>query len=144
MLKDVKIGLRLTIGFGLVLIFMILIIVLAEFGFSRIEVKINEMNKINAITVSLSEDMLGIIREDAIAIRNAFIQPERILEMKARIESQTKQYDEYFQKVLESIDKSATQGLQIVESTRSDRKIEIDSSIKTIHLLMANRKEEAY
>jgi len=73
MFKNLKIGVRLGIGFGLVIILLIVISTLAYLRVGAINAEVEDMVKDKYPKVQIASDVLEAINTNARAMRNALL-----------------------------------------------------------------------
>jgi methyl-accepting chemotaxis protein len=143
MLNNMKIGMRLGLGFTIVLILMVALIVVAVNRLGVIYADLERIVKVNNVREGMTNDMASLVREDAIAIRNAFLQKERLQEMKKRLDDNKSQFDELFAKVE---DMTAKDDVKVREMFARVKKLENDQHAlneRTMELIGQNKHAEA-
>ena len=144
MLKDMKVGSRLGLGFGLVLLLLIALMFVAVNYMGHIQENIDSIVKVNFVRAGLAQDMGNVVREDAIAIRNTFLQKERIQEMKQRMADYKLKFEGLFKKVEEMTSKEDAKGHDMISKIKSARETETTLTDKTLELILSNRHDEAF
>jgi methyl-accepting chemotaxis protein len=144
MFKNMKVGVRQSFGFGLILVMMASMIFYSEYSMHQVENNLDVIVTVNIHRMYLIQDMVDIVREDGIAIRNIFLQPERTSEMKDRIMTYRAQFDESLKKVKEMTSKDDDVGqklIALIESTIEKEHVLMD---KTLSLIFAGNRDEAF
>jgi methyl-accepting chemotaxis protein len=95
-MKNMKIGNRLSAGFGLVLFLLLIISVYSLSRMSNIQDKLNNIVNVNDIKQSLATTMFDMVNDQAIGLRNLVLlsKPEDIKLEVARVRLAEKQYSE--------------------------------------------------
>jgi methyl-accepting chemotaxis protein len=95
-MKNMKIGNRLSAGFGLVLFLLLIISVYSLSRMSNIQDKLNNIVNVNDIKQSLATTMFDMVNDQAIGLRNLVLlsKPEDIKAEVARVRLAEKQYSE--------------------------------------------------
>lgn len=144
MLKNMKIGTKLSLGFGLVLILMTALILVAAGNMARVKRNLDHIVKVNSVRSALARDMADIVREDAIAVRNAFLQKDRIQEMKKRLEENKQKFNEKFKKVDEMTAKDDAESRDKIAKLKNVREAERGMTDKTMELIISGKGDEAF
>ncbi len=144
MFKNMKIGKKLSLGFGLVLILMAVLIFVAAGNMARLKENIDHIVKVNSVRSGLARDMADIVREDAIAVRNAFLQKDRIQEMKKRLEENKLKFDDKFKKVDEMTARDDMESRDKIAKLKSVREAERSMTDKTLELILSGKGDEAF
>ena len=105
MLKNMKIGMRLGLGFAIVLVLMVTVIFVAITNMSKINDNLERIVKINNVRLGLAGTMIDDVREVSIALRNMLLvkDSEKRQEQKKNIESNEKVWSEAIPKTQETI-----------------------------------------
>src|SRR5512140_3364203 len=106
MFNNLKIGRRLGVGFALIFILMVGLTVYALHNMKTIEEKLERIVKVNNVRQQLAQGMVDVVQEDAIAVRNAFLQKERVQEMKDRMDKNKRSYEESLKQIEEATNRS--------------------------------------
>lgn len=95
-LKDMKIGLRLGIGFGILLLLMGLLLVIGLVNMASVQGKLNETVNERMAKIGQAEAMRGAVRNQSVAVRNIALVHEKseIEAEQERITDQRKKYTE--------------------------------------------------
>ncbi len=143
-LNDIKIGSKLAWGFGILLAIMAVLIVVAIVNLRAIHGDLDRIVNVNNARQALASEMAGIVREDAIAVRNGFLQRERVQEMIKRMDGNNTKFEEGFKQVEEMTSKDDKEGLAILARVRESRDTSRTMNNKTIGLMTQNRFDEAF
>ncbi|MDP2257166.1 MAG: MCP four helix bundle domain-containing protein, partial [Polaromonas sp.] len=96
MFKNMKIGMRLSLGFGLVLLMLVAVILIGITRMSEINDRLDGIVNDNNVKMDLSQEMRGAIRNIGTAVRNVVLLEDAAdmqTEVK-RIAEQRKKYDD--------------------------------------------------
>lgn len=145
MFKNMKIGLRMGLGFSLVLVFMIALIVAGLNGTEKINAKLDRIVKVNNVRAQLANDMIASVREVSIAIRNIFLVKDitNINEMKNRIAEERKKYDEALRKIEELTPKERKEAFEMIARIKSAQDTSRQLNNKVIEMATENKLDEA-
>lgn len=144
MLKNMKIGTKLSFGFGLVLFLMAVLIFVAAGNMARLKGNMDHIVKVNSVRSGLARDMADIVREDAIAVRNAFMQKDRVQEMKKRLEEHKLKFDDKFKKVDAMTARDDAESRDKMAKLKSVREVERSMTDKTMALILSDKGDEAF
>jgi methyl-accepting chemotaxis protein len=116
MFKNMKIGIRMGLGFIFVLALMVAIVLIGLNGMTNIEKKLDRIVKVNNVRTQLANDMIDCVREVSIALRNIFLIKDiaNINEMKNRIAEERKKYDEALRKIEELTPKENKEAFEMI------------------------------
>jgi methyl-accepting chemotaxis protein len=141
MLKNLKIGVRLTLGFGLILVLMAMLMFIGVSNMKNTHANLERIVKVNNVRQTLANTMVGIVREDAIAIRNAFLQKARIQEMQKRMQENRAAFEQAFQKVEEMTSKDDGKGHEILARVKESYDATRGMNEKTMEMILADQEE---
>jgi len=144
MFKNMKIGTRLGLGFAIVLILMMALIMVAVNRLGNIYADLDRIVKVNNVRDGLANDIVGIVREDAIAVRNAFLQKERTQEMRKRLDDDKVKFDDLFKKVEEMTPKDDLKGHEILAKVKKTNNEQHALNDRTMELILLNKHAEAF
>lgn len=144
MLKDMKISSRLGLGFGLIFVMMGVLTFVSITNMKNIESKLERILKVNNVRQQLSNEMVDIVREDAIAVRNVFLQKERTQEMKDRMDKNNRKYEEALKKVEGLTSESDKEGQALIARVKSERAVQKKLDDTTLELALAQKFDEAH
>jgi CheY-like chemotaxis protein/signal transduction histidine kinase/HAMP domain-containing protein len=149
MLKNIKIGYRLGLGFGLMLVFMVAIIVVSLYHGQTMYEKLNRIVKINNARLHLANEMLDDIREAKIAIRELMlakyghVSDNRIRDDVARYMEIIKRYDTSYEEIKKLIPENDTEGLAFLSKLKISEATTLAMEKKVIDLSVAGKLKEA-
>ena len=137
-LGNVKIGSRLTAGFGVVLVMMVIIVMLGLYSLGSIQKRLDNVVNYNNVQVELAANMMDSIRERSIVIRNMMLvkDPEAMKRDYKRFEDQKASYDENAAK-LANMENSA-KGSELIAKLREIEKETAPLADKTAQLTLSN------
>jgi len=143
-MQDMKIGRKLLLGFGAILIMMAMLVTVAIMNMSALHEDLVRIVMVNNKRQTIATGMATIVREDAIAVRNCFLQRERTEEMIKRINDYNAKFDEALKQVAEMTSSDDTKGREILllvkESWTASRML----NERTLALLSAGKQREAF
>ncbi len=145
MFKNLKIGVRLGIGFGAVVVFLIALILVSIKSMAGIEQKLDRIVKVNNVRADQARKMADTIREVSISLRNIFLTTEIQEKQKyiTDISNNKPKYDEAFKKIEEMTPKDDPKGNELVEKLKTDRDNARLLNNRVVELSMKNRNAEA-
>ena len=144
MFKDMKIGMRLGLGFAFMFVLMAGLTFFGLNNMKTIEENIERILKVNNFRQQLANEMVDIVREDAIAMRNVFLQKDRTQEMKERMDKNNIRYQEALKKIEELTTKTDTEGLEAITKVKNAREVQKKLDEKTMELVRAQKFDEAF
>lgn len=121
MFNNMKIGLRLALGFGILICFMIAIIAVSINQMALSHEKLNRIVQTNNVRVQLANSMIDDVREVSIALRTALLlkNAEKAREMKNRIADSRKTYDGNLKKVEELTPRDNAEAFEIISKVKT-------------------------
>jgi methyl-accepting chemotaxis protein len=145
MFKNMKIGIRMGLGFIFVLALMVAIVLIGLNGMTNIEKKLDRIVKVNNVRAQLANDMMGSVREVSIALRNIFLARDiaNINEMKNRIAEERKKYDEALRKIEELTPKENKEAFEMIVKIKAAQDTSRQLNNKVIELATENKLDEA-
>jgi len=142
--QTLNIGRKLVLGFGAILVVMAMLVMAALMNMSALHEDLVRIVLVNNKRVTIATGMATIVREEAIAVRNCFLQRERTEEMIERINDYNAKFDEAFTQVeqMTSSDDAKERKLLVLvkESWTASRAL----NERTLALLTAGRQHEAF
>jgi len=139
-----KIGRKLVLGFGAILVVMAMLVMAALMNMSALHEDLVRIVLVNNKRVTIATGMAMIVREEAIAVRNCFLQRERTEEMIKRINDYNAKFDEAFKQADQMTSSDDAKGreflLLVKESWTASRAL----NERTLALLSAGRQHEAF
>ena len=143
-MQTLNIGRKLVLGFGAILVVMAMLVMAALMNMSALHEDLVRIVLVNNKRVTIATGMATIVREEAIAVRNCFLQRERTEEMIERINDYNAKFDEAFTQVeqMTSSDDAKERELLVLvkESWTASRAL----NERTLALLTAGRQHEAF
>jgi len=120
MFNNMKIGLRLALGFGLLIGFMIAIIVVSVNQMAVSRNMLDRIVKVNNVRVQLSNTMIDNVREVSIALRTALLlkDTEKTKQIRDKIAETRKEYDENLKKVEELTPRDDAKAFEIISKVK--------------------------
>ena len=145
MFANMKIGKRMALGFGLVLVIMVVLIVVGVNGMSSINKDLERIVRVNSVRIDLVNDMNKSISDIGINVRNIIVNnnPEKRLEYNQRIAKFREDYGNYFKKVEEMTTKTDTKSWEIINKIKETITTYRTNNTKVIELAMANKDTDA-
>ena len=149
MFRNIKVGSRLGLGFGLMLVFMVAIIAVSLHQERTGYEKLNRIVKINNARLRLTNAMVDSAREANTGIRDIMLakyghEPEnRIREEMARYTETIKRYDASSEEVKKLIPESDVEGLALLSKLETSEAAALEMEKHVIELSMAGKLTEA-
>ena len=143
MFKNLKIGIRLGLGFGLVLVLLTVISVMSYTRLGTLNESVNDMVNDKFPKTVLANDVIDQINVVARAIRNAALvkRPEDVARELDRIAEARKKISEGFNKLDKLV--ISEDGKKVLGKAQDTRKVYVADLEATMELLKAGKKEEA-
>ena len=143
-LKDIKIGLRLGLGFGSILILTVVLVALGLFNIQKVQGLLFRVVNGDVKKLELAEDMKEVIQEEAVDLRNVLLLTNRA--EKEKNAEEIKSAGGKFNGLLSELGKQCTSSdakalLLKIEEDCKDRNSLID---KGIQLALENKTVQAY
>ena len=142
--QTMKIGRKLLLGFGAILVVMSVLVGVALMNMSALHEDLRRIVQVNNKRQTIAAVMGMIVREDAIAVRNCFLQRERTEEMIKRIDGYNAKFDEAFRQFEEMTSGDDTKGREILLSVKGSWAASRALNERTLALLRAGRQHEAF
>jgi methyl-accepting chemotaxis protein len=144
-MADIKIGTRLSAGFIIILILLVMTIIIGAYNMMTIEENLDHIVNINNERIISANAMGSTISEVAVALRNMLIynDPELNQKMEKRIQDLEATYDKEFGKITEFTSPSDSKGLELIEKIKVEQKTAKPLRESTIKLILENKKQEA-
>ncbi len=143
--KNLKVGMRLGLGFGAVTVVMIALIFIGIDSMGRLQDHLERIVKINNTRMEYSTDIADRTREISISLRNILLvtdSEKRHAQIKAMDANRAK-YNDDLKKVDEMTPKDDAKGRETVEKVRAAAETVKPLNNKVIDLAMANKNGEA-
>ncbi len=145
MFKNLKIRLKLALGYTLILAFMIVIIVVNTNQIKVTQAKLDRIIKVNNVRLQLANNMIEHTREVSIALRNILLlkNDKTTSDLKQKIDSIRNLYDRDFKELEGLTAKDDTMSFVIINKTYSSQVASRQLNNQVIDLAMAHKYEEA-
>ena len=143
-MQDMKIGRKLLLGFGTILVVMAMLITVAIMNMGALHEDLVRIVLVNNKRQTIATDMATIVREEAIAVRNCFLQMERTEEMIKRINDYNAKFDEAFTQVEQMTSSDDTKGRKLLVLVKESWTASRALNERTLALLTAGRQREAF
>ncbi len=145
MFKNLKVGMRLGLGFGAVTIFMAALLFIGTSSMGRIQDHLERIVKINNARMEYSNYISGRTREISISLRNILLVTDsgkRQEQIKAMGDNGTKR-DEALKQVDGMTPKDDTKGREAIEKVQAAAETVKPLNNKVVELAIANKNGEA-
>jgi len=145
MFNNMKIGLRLAVGFSVMIVLLIVLIVVGFISINTINASLQQIVEIrNAITETVN-NMLGDTREISIQTRNLVLEKDsaKVKEASDTIATLQQQYDADSKKFLSLTVKDETEVLDLIKKINAIDVSARQSTDKVADLVAAGKKDEA-
>ncbi len=145
MLKNMKIGMKLGAGFGIVLLLMVVIVIDALMSLVAIEknldriVKVNNVRLLHAVSMIDGVMEIGSVLDGMLIERNA----AKRVEAKKEVAELYQKYGEEFKKAEEMTSKEDTAGIDLISKIKAAQEAAMQSQAKLVELAVANKIDEA-
>ena len=145
MFKNMKIGWRMGLGFGLVLVFMIALILVSLNEMENSHERLERIVKINNVRLQLTHEMIDDVRNVSIALRNILLLKNigKTQETKNKIAETRKEYDANFEKVQGLIPKEDTKAWDIISKIKASQDASRQLNNKVFDLALAGKYDNA-
>ena len=145
MLANMKIGKRMTLGFGLLVLLMMVLIWIGISGMSSINENLERIVKVNGVRLDLVNSMNKNLSDIGINVRNIIVNdnPEKRQEYSQRIATFREEYGNSFKKVEEMTTKTDTKSWEIINKLKESIANYRVLNAKVIELAMANKAADA-
>ena len=145
MFANMKIGKRMTLGFGVLLVFMAVLIWEGVSGMAGIQKNLDRIVKVNNVRIDLSNDVYKDIDQISINIRNMIITniPEKQKEYQQRIIKSREEYAANFKKVEDMTSKDDKQSWEILSKVKETSAAFAQLNTRVIELAMTGKDAEA-
>ncbi len=143
MFKNLKIGTKLAIGFGLVVALLLMIAVVGILRVGDLDASIEEMVHEQYPKVVLANTIIDHVNEDARSVRNIIITNDReeMIKQKARIDGNRPKYTEWYGTLEKTtLDEADKEKLKAVLDSRPPF---VQARDKALELAMQDKKAEA-
>jgi methyl-accepting chemotaxis protein len=145
MLNNMKIGLRLTLGFGLVLVITTSMILLTIYNMSKVKDDFERIVKILNVRTYLAISMADRSREITVILHKLLLEksPEQKKEIMKKLQVERETMNETFKKIEGMILSSDTEGLALVEKIKTMTATVRPLNVKVLELAMNHQTEAA-
>ncbi|MDD2856751.1 MAG: methyl-accepting chemotaxis protein, partial [Desulfuromonadaceae bacterium] len=145
MLANMRIGKRLGLGFGLLVVIMMALIWIGISSMNKIELNLERIVKVNAVRIALVSEMNMDIANIDINVRNILYNnnPEKRQEYNERIAKYREEYSNNFKKVEEMTNKSDVKSWEIINLMKETLVKYRNINTRVVELAIANRDAEA-
>jgi methyl-accepting chemotaxis protein len=144
-LNNMKIGKRLGLGFGVILILMVALIWVAVSDMQKIQDNLERIVKVNNVRIGLANDMYKNVSEVSIAQRNILLESstERKQEMVKRIADNRARYAESFKKAEELTPQDDGKSREIIAKITETQEIARGLNNKVVDLALSGKESDA-
>jgi methyl-accepting chemotaxis protein len=146
MLKNMKIGMRLGLGFGLLTVLMVVLILIGVRGMSSINDDMERIVTVNAVRIDYVNDMSRDIMNIGLNVRNIILtdSKEKMQEYNQRIAKSREEYANAFKKVEEMTTKNDDKSWEIINKLKELITTSKNLNNKVIELGLAGKDKDAY
>jgi methyl-accepting chemotaxis protein len=144
-LADMKIGTRLSAGFTLILILMVVTIIIGAYNMIQIKDNMEQIVKVNNERLISANAMGDTISQIAVAMRNMLLynNPELNEKMKNRIQDFQTIYDKELEKIETLTSKSEKEGWELIESVKEEQKIAKPLRDNVVDSVLTDKAQQA-
>ncbi len=145
MFKNMKIGMRMGIGFGVVLLLMLVNIVVSIRDMGEIDKNLERIVNVNNVRINKTADMMQSVQEVSINLRNVLLESEisKRAEYQKRIGDQREKYNESFKKLEDMTTKDDAKGLELIAKTKEIQEKARPLNNKVLELSLASKDSDA-
>ena len=145
MLKNMKVGMRLALGFAVVLILMIAIIFIGNNSIGKVQENLERIVKINNVRLTQSNAMATAIRDVSISIRNMLLEKSaaKRMDMKNKIDSLRAEYDTAYEKIQQMTSADDKEGKELLDKILEAQKTSRPLNNMVIDLTLSGKNAEA-
>lgn len=145
MFTNMMIGKRMTLGFGLLLVIMAVLVWEGVSGMSAIQNKMERIVTINNVRIDKTGVMLNALHEVAINLRNALLDNEmsKRAEYQKRIGDQREKYNEALKKIEELTSKDDIKGHELIAKIKEVQEKARQLNNKVLELALASKDSDA-
>jgi methyl-accepting chemotaxis protein len=145
MFSDMKIGKRMTIGFGVLLVIMVALIWLGVKGMNDIQKNLERIVKINNVRIDLLNDSNNDMNQVFINIRNIIVNnnPEKQRDYQQRINKAREDYATKFKKMEEMTSKDDNKAHENIARIKDAIAVASPLNNRVIELAMAGKDADA-
>ncbi len=143
-MQNMKIGRKLVLGFGAILVVMAMLITVAIMNMGALHEDLVRIVLVNNKRQTIATGMATIVREEAIAVRNCFLQGERTEEMIKRINDYNAKFDEAFTQVEQMTSGDDAKGRELLVLVKESWTASRALNERTLALLREGRQHGAF
>ncbi len=145
MIKNLKLGMRLGLGFGAVTVLMIILGFIGVYSMGHIQDKLERIVKINNTRMEYSNDIASRVREISISIRNFLLLTDagKRQEQIKTIGDNRDKYNEELKKIEEMTTKDDIKGQAAIANFKAAAETAKPLNSKVVELAKANKNAEA-
>ena len=146
MFNNMKIGLRLALGFCLVIVFMIAIIVVSLNQMADSRAILDRIVNINNVRLQLTNSMIDHVREVSIALRTVLLLKDisKTKEIENKIAEARKEYDENLKKVEELTSSDDTKTFDLISKVKASQEKSRTLNDAVFERAAAGKRDEAF
>jgi methyl-accepting chemotaxis protein len=143
MLNNLKIGIRLGMGFGIVVLLLIVMSTVSYQRFGSVNTEIEGLMEDKFPKIIIANNIIDHVNEDARSVRNILLldSKEEMAAQKARIDANRPKYTEWYGTLEKTIHSDA--GKQVLKAVIAARVEYVKARDKALELGMAGQKAEA-
>jgi len=143
MFKNLKLGLKLAIGFGAVVVLLILVGVIGIMRVGQLNAEIDNMVNDKYPKTIIANSIIDVVNEDARSLRNLIISSDReeMLKQKARIDDNRKKANDHYETLQKTI--LSEEGKAMLKTVLDARAEYVKARDKTLELAINGQKAEA-
>lgn len=145
MFKNIKIGTRLALSYGIILLFMIGIILVGLNQIKTSQTMFDRIIRVNNVRLQLANDMIKNTREVSIALRNILLLKDNKMttELTGNIDTFRKNYDEAEKPLEGMITADDTTSFRLISTIKTSRETSRMLNNKVIELAQSGKNDEA-
>ncbi len=145
MFANMKIGKRMTLGFGLLLVIMAVLIWEGVTGMSGIQANLERIVKVNNVRIDLLNDTNNDLNQVFINLRNIVLNnnPEKQKEYQQRVVKFREDYAEKFKKMEDMTNKEDKKALELIARIKEAMAVASPINNKVIELGLSAKEAEA-
>ena len=148
MFANMKIGVRLSLGFGLVILMLVAVVYVGTSRMDQINKRMKEIVSINNVELKLATDMRDQSRQAAAFVRNIIILTDDagMRAQKDALDAAQAKYDDFerkLDKMFNDISSTTAKEKELMARAKEAKRIALASQSKVVELGLANKNEEA-
>ena len=145
MFNNMKIGLRLAVGFGVELILILALLVAGITSMGTQDRALHQIVEVANVSTQLANSLIDTTRESAIEMRNLVLAKDsaQVKEAQDAIAALRQQYDTDFAKYEASVSQNETEILNLVAKIKVISDSDIQARNQVMDLVVAGKKAEA-